>query len=104
MFKLKQVQNMIEGFSIALSNLSRGSLGSRASSGRSGREHGRLGSKGPSQDDLDPIVDPRGADGSGSHVEVQTGDIELDLAYKGSQGKVDGIQITKRVDLDSSRR
>ena len=113
MFKLKQVQNMIEGFSIALSNLSRGSLGSRASresrqsgtsSGRHRREHERLGSKRPSEEDLDPIFDPRGRDGSGNHVAVQRGDIEMDSAYKGVDRKGGVIQVTKSMDLESLSR
>lgn len=113
MFKLKQVQNMIEGFNIALSNLSRGSLGSRNSresrqsrnsSGRHRHEHARLGSKRPSEEDLDPIFDPRSRDGNGSHVAVQRGDIEMDLAHKGWDGKGDAIQVTKSVDLESSKR
>jgi hypothetical protein len=112
MFKLKQVQNMIEGFTIALSNLSRGSLGSRGSresrqsrtsSSRHRREHERLGSKRPSEDDRDPIFDLRGHDGSGSHVAVQSGDIEMDSPYKGVDGKGDAIQVTKSVDQESLR-
>lgn len=77
---------------------------SRTSSGRHRREHERLGSKRPSEDDLDPILDPRGRDGSGSHVAVQRGDIEMDSAYKGVDGKGDTIQVTKSVDLESLSR
>ncbi|KAJ4287626.1 hypothetical protein N0V90_012329 [Kalmusia sp. IMI 367209] len=113
MFKLKEVQNMIEGFSIALSNLSRGSLGSRrsresrqsrTSSGRHRREHERLGSKRPSEDDTDLVFDPRVRDGNSNHVAVQSGDIEMDSPYKGEKGKGDAIHVTKSVDLESLRR
>lgn len=104
---------MIEGFTIALSNLSRGSLGSRGSresrqlrtsSSRHRREHERLSSKWPSEDDLNPIFDPRGRDGNGSHAAVLRGDIEMNSAYKGINGKGDAIQVTKSVNLESLER
>jgi hypothetical protein len=113
MFKLKQVQNLIDGFSVALSNISLGSLGSRGSRGSRqsrnssarNRQHEHLSSK-QSEDDLDPIVDPRCHDGNGSHVGIQRGDIEMDPAYKGVNGRWpgDAIQVTKSVDLVSLRR
>jgi hypothetical protein len=109
MFKLKNAQNMIEGFTTAPLNLSRGSLGSRASHTSSGlhrsrEQHVRLGSERPSKDDRDPVLVPRARDGNGSHVAVQRGDIEMNSVHEGVSGKGDAIQVTKSVDLESGRR
>ncbi|PVH98562.1 hypothetical protein DM02DRAFT_673339 [Periconia macrospinosa] len=107
MFKLREVQNMIEGFSMARSNLSRGSLrshGSRGPGRSRTRDHERLGSHRPSADDIESMFDPRGHDGNGIHFAVQKGDIQMDSMHNAENETRDAIQVTKSVNLESSRR